>query len=453
MQSLKTSNYISFYTANSEDFYLFNLARFKPIRLQGSTEEAKMLFNHLQQNNLAGLDKQAVSLLQEHFILVPRLESEVKPDDTKQTEWCKNEAETFTIRLETRISDQKAVLRALELAKDLFVREKGKYKFLNVKFICDSLLKTSLYELLLPLIQYVIANYPFETDNIFFYTDVPLSYVVKHTEKLRLFIVPNLRFNIYLDGNIHDQKIEALDNMVNYWGFMLNFVFQLNRGSIDKVPEAMKMLKSQWGSEFRYSLLVPLREPDESGPAYILNLPESEQIQNLLEFLLSNDAPKLDQNTLYQLLKKRLLTYPNCYSCRACAGKSLYINGKGQIGRCFWQCLRDPLSLKSALTESLEELICQKQHGHHFVCTSCSVRYFCGGECPLLSSNGSSISKHDEAAFSLRCKIRKIFINGILVDLTTPKDGQPEKGIFYKWKCQRDKIELATTHSQKQGGN
>lgn len=424
MAVLTSSRFLKAYEALNDGLYLFNSTKFKPIRIEGSLDEARAFVQKIQNNQLDILDSRAKRLLRSHHILLPMNEVELDPRQSKNA----NDDSAglypgFTIRMSTRITDHKAVLRALErVAEDAFKKENSKFKRLDLKFITDTLLTKSLYDLLVPIMRFVWQTFPLEKDKIVFYCDVPAEYTANHVEQIRFFILPNLRLNLHHVGDLTEDTLNKLNTLVDR-GFCPNFVFHVVRPEISKIPENLAKLKTRWKRDFFYSLFVPLREVAEVGSSYKVRLPSTDQIDNLMRYIVSMDAPDVDLFTTYIMMKSNLADYPKELQCRAQRGRAVYIDGKGEYGSCFRSAKHDPMAIRKPDERNVVDLCKWMSTGKEMysVCTACPLIHLCGGECDVLTGDIGN-NPGGEEAFGLRCRIRRATIEIVLRETTQPED-------------------------------
>ncbi len=434
------------YESRSGPHFLFNQARFRPIRVQGSREEVDSLVNCLQGGHVRQLSQPALNLLLDHHILVERGQAEVGPLDVEPSDARQENATIFTIRIETDIRNRETLQQSLHLVKDYLAARERKCKRLNVKFIGNSRRRDSLYDFLLPVILDIHGIFESSGAESVFYVNTSLEYAMSTAERLRFFIVPNVRFNLSLRANLDLKELSRLDMMVNRYGFLLNFVFVLRADSIERVPEVLGALRSRWKADFLYSLSIPLREPGESIPSYLLRLPSQEQMAALLDATLDDQAPSIAQNTLLNILREKIGTYPNTCACRARSGAAVYLNGDGEIGTCYRAYTRNRATARSPSPDALRDLVAGLPRDEQVcgACAACGLRYLCGGECPLLT-HGSAATECDQRAFALRCQQRTALLERLLLEVTTgTQEAEPSAAVLqnYRWLSRSGQLEL-----------
>jgi hypothetical protein len=435
----RTTKYLQSYQVSADSVYVFNLSKFKPLRIQSSHEESHLFYKKLKENDFTGLAEPAITLLKNHFIIVPSGVSEMPPEEVGESrEQDKEEAATFTIRLETRITNIENVLASLKLVGDYLFARKGKFLKLNVKFICNSLLQTSFNSLVVKIAQYIFDHFPI--NQIVFYTDISLNYVVQHVQELARLIVPNMRFNIYIQDVVSPDNISAIDDLITRWGFCPNFVFVLQNTNINKIPENLMSLVRQWKDDFLYSFDIRYRMPAESMASYMINLPTDEQVDQLNKFIDENQEISIRQYTLFRLLEKKLFTYPNLRNCRKDFGQSVYIEGSGKLGGCFLESMRKPLTLKDPVKKNLEN-ICSSVFSET-ACHECPLRYLCAGECSVLCGKNMKPDEGDKRAYSLRCRMRKWVLHHFLEDMTVPQIEKQSNGGRWYWYSKNGELKL-----------
>jgi radical SAM protein with 4Fe4S-binding SPASM domain len=419
MTAMKVSSHITVHKIDSETFCLFNQARFCPVRIQGSEDEVLSFVKKLQCGDIHGCGDNVIRLLGKHHILIASDETEWNVDEAKDVVSGCTAEETFTIRMQTRITDKKAVLRALDLVRERILQNGRGSANINVKFVCDDLQTASLYSVLGPTIKYIRDSFDFEWSRFSFYADVACTYVARHVDDLRMFIVPNLCFNLYSKGRISTEEIESFRLLVERWGFLLNVVFLVSRENIDDIKRSLCTMKDAFGREFRYSLGIPVHARFETEASYDFGLPSHDQIKDMLDFLSRGTAPDIEQNILYRRMKKNMMHYPGHSGCGICRGNAIYIDGQGRVGGCFLSSIRDAMSVLYPSNDAVGRILKSGEDSNQNMCSQCSLRHLCGGECGLIwGKNSDSV---DRKAFSLRCQIRKFIINCLLREATRPR--------------------------------
>ncbi len=448
MRSLQVSRYLTVHESRSGPYFLFNQAKFRPIRVQGSSEEMQSLLTCLREGNVRQLSRPAVECLCDHHVLVDRGQAEVGPLAVEPSDARRADAGTFTIRIETNIRNRKALQHSLHVVKDHLAQREPHCKRLQVKFIGNSRYRVSLYDFLLPVILDVNKIFGASVDEILFYVDTSLEYVIRTVNRLRLFIVPNVRFNVSLRADIDLEKLAPLDGMVNRYGFLLNFVFLLRADSIERVPLVLDALRSRWKTDFLYSLSIPLREPGDSIPSYLLRLPTPEQMDALLDSTLDDHAPSIAQNTLLNILRKNVETYPNTCACRVKAGNAVYLSGDGDIGTCYRAYTHNRTGVRTPSPDAMTDLLGGLTRGEQVcgTCAECGLRYLCGGECPRLA-DGVGETECNRRAFALRCQQRTALVERLLFEVTAVEPHmEPNVAALhdFRWLSHSGQLELCT---------